>query len=73
MQDPAAASEGLVRHPQRVMWELAHRPADSTESVRVVLEADTSADAIAQLRAQIPEGHLVLFVRSTDRQAPAGA
>jgi hypothetical protein len=56
-----------VRHPQRVMWELAHRPADSTESIRVVLEADTSADAIAQLRAQIPEGHLVRFVRSTDR------
>jgi hypothetical protein len=37
-----------------VMWELAHRPADSTDSVRVVLEADTSAAAIDQLRAQIP-------------------
>lgn len=53
------------------MWELAHRPADSTDSVRVVLEADTSAAAIAQLRAQIPQDHLVLFVRSTDRQAAA--
>lgn len=55
------------------MWELAHRSADATDSIRVVLEADTSAAAIDQLRAQIPDSHLVLFVRSTDRQAPSAA
>lgn len=53
------------------MWELAHRTADQdaagVEATRVLIEADTSAAAIEQLRAQLPADHLIL----TDRQAPA--
>jgi len=56
-----------------VMWELAHRTREAAEAVRVVLEADNSAAAIEQLRAQISDDHLVLYVRSTDRPAPSPA
>jgi hypothetical protein len=55
------------------MWELAHRTAEAVEAVQVVLEADSSAAAIEQLRAQLPADHLVLYVRSTDRSAPASS
>ena len=36
------------------MWELAHRTATAAEATKVVIETDTSAAAIEQLRAQIP-------------------
>ena len=54
------------------MWELAHRTAAqdaaSVEATKVLIEADTSAAAIEQLRAQLSTDHLI---RLTDRQAPA--
>jgi hypothetical protein len=53
------------------MWELAHRTATADEATKVVIDADTSAAAIEQLRAQIPADHLILYIRLTDRQAPA--
>jgi hypothetical protein len=49
------------------MWELAHRTREAAEAVRVILEADSSAAAIEQLRSQIPGDHLGLYVRETDR------
>jgi len=52
-------------------WLLAHRPADAKDAVRVVLEAPSSAEAIAMLRSQIPEEHKILFVMATDQTAPA--
>jgi len=55
------------------MWELAHRRREQTESTRLILEADTSAEAIKQLRAQLPPEHVILYVREVDRSVPAAA
>lgn len=54
-----------------VMWELAHRRRDETEATHVVIEADTSAEAIAQLRGQMPPEHVILYVMSADRSEPS--
>jgi len=48
-----------------MQWELAHRPRGVYESTHVDVEASSSWEAIEAARAQIPEGHLVLYVRST--------
>lgn len=53
------------------MWKLAHRPRDeSTPSTQVVLDTDSSAEAIEQLRRQIPNDHVILYVMESDRPAP---
>jgi hypothetical protein len=52
------------------MWELAHRTATADEATKVLIDADTSAAAIEQLRSEIPTDHLILYIRLTDRQAP---
>ncbi len=51
-------------------WLLAHRPADADDAVRVVIDAATSAEAIAELRAQIPADHKILYVMAADERAP---
>jgi hypothetical protein len=46
-----------------MQWQLAHRPRTADTAEFVELTADSSAAAIAALRAQIPADHKVLFVR----------
>jgi hypothetical protein len=46
-----------------MIWALAHRPRDAQESTPAQVEADTSWAAVEKLQAEIPEDHLVLFVR----------
>ena len=54
------------------MWELAHRRRDESEAAtRVVIETDTSQEAIEQLRAQLPPEHVILYVMLVDRSAPS--
>jgi hypothetical protein len=44
-------------------WNLAHKPAGTEDVSFVDVEADGSRAAIDALRAQIPENHVVLYVR----------
>ena len=44
-------------------WQLSHRPAGSIEpATSITVAAESSAEAIAAARAQIPEGDLLQFV-----------
>ena len=47
-------------------WDLPHRRRDADESTSLQLEAATSAEAIAAARAQIPDDHVILYVRRVD-------
>ncbi|QHC72230.1 hypothetical protein [Rathayibacter sp. VKM Ac-2801] len=44
------------------MWELAHRTRAESASTVVQSNAATSAAAIAEVRAAIPEDHVILYV-----------
>ncbi|MCJ1697900.1 hypothetical protein MT349_19120 [Rathayibacter caricis] len=48
------------------MWELAHRTRAESASTVVRSSAATSADAIAEVRAAIPEDHVILYVLRVD-------
>jgi hypothetical protein len=48
-----------------MLWELAHRTRNAAESTQVHIEASTSWSAIEKLRIEIPDDHLVLYVRRT--------
>ncbi len=39
----------------------------------MVIDAPTSAEAIAQLREQMPADHRILYIMAVDRGAPADA
>jgi len=49
-----------------MLWELAHRPREAAQSTVVVVEAASSAEAIAEVRAVIAEGEVLLYVRGVD-------
>ncbi len=53
------------------MWQLAHRRHEDPEATYVVIEADTSAAAIEQLRPQLPFEHVILYVMLVDRSEPS--
>lgn len=46
-------------------WYVRHRPKSDTAAEATVVEIDTlsSADAIATVRATLPEGHVITSVR----------
>ncbi|WP_181072908.1 MULTISPECIES: hypothetical protein [unclassified Rathayibacter] len=44
------------------MWELAHRTRAESASTVVRSSAATSAAAIVEVRAAIPEDHVILYV-----------
>jgi hypothetical protein len=48
-----------------MQWELAHRPRGVYDATTVTLEAPDSWAAVEQLRAQIPAGDLVLYVKES--------
>ncbi|MWV51449.1 hypothetical protein GRS96_19455 (plasmid) [Rathayibacter sp. VKM Ac-2803] len=48
------------------MWELAHRTRAESASTVVHSSAATSADAIAEVRAEIPEDHVIVYVLRVD-------
>lgn len=48
------------------MWELAHRTRAESASTVVRSRAATSAEAIAEVRAVIPEDHLILYMLRLD-------
>ncbi|GAB3598516.1 hypothetical protein GCM10027586_00480 [Kineococcus gypseus] len=54
---PLAAQESLT-----VNWRLAHRSVDGEESQYVVIDAPSSAEAITQLREQMPADHRILYI-----------
>ena len=45
-----------------MMWKLAHRPRGTGPSTEVESSAATSSEAISQLRSEIPEDHVILYV-----------
>ena len=45
-----------------MLWDLAHRTRDAAESAPARVEAASSLAAIEQLRGEIPDDHLVLYV-----------
>jgi hypothetical protein len=45
-----------------MQWELAHRPRGVYNATTVTIDAPSGWAAVEQLRAQIPEGDLVLYV-----------
>jgi hypothetical protein len=51
-------------------YELAHRPRGATDATRVDIDALSSAAAIATLRREIPEEHVVLYVREVRPDTP---
>jgi len=44
-------------------WELAHRADTSDPATYVERDEASSAEAIDAVRANLPEGHRILFVR----------
>jgi len=46
-------------------WFVRHRPKNDTSAEATVVEVNTpsSADAIATVRAELPEGHVITSVR----------
>jgi hypothetical protein len=48
------------------MWELAHRTRAESASTVVHSSAATSADAIAEVHAAIPEDHVIVYVLRVD-------
>ena len=62
---------GAVGETAAVMWELAHRRREDSEATRVVIETATSAEAIEQLRPQLPPEHVILYVMLVDRSEPS--
>ncbi|PPF14341.1 hypothetical protein C5E02_11525 [Rathayibacter rathayi] len=48
------------------MWELAHRTRAESASTVVRSRAATSAEAIAEVRAVIPEDHVILYMLRLD-------
>lgn len=57
----------LPAHNGRMHYEFAHCPRDTT---RVDNDAPSSAAAIDTLRREIPEDHLVLYVREVRPDTP---
>ncbi|MCJ1675417.1 hypothetical protein MT355_19305 [Rathayibacter sp. VKM Ac-2929] len=49
------------------MWELAHRTRAESASTVVRSSAATSAAAIAEVRAAIPEDHVILYVLRVEK------
>ncbi len=49
-----------------MLWDLPHRGRDADESTSLQLEAPTSDAAIEAARAQIPDDHVLLYVRRID-------
>lgn len=43
-------------------WKLAHRPRGTAPSTVVESSAATSSEAITQLRSEIPEDHVILYI-----------
>ena len=46
-----------------MLWDLAHRTRDATESTPARIEAPDSSSAVEKLRSEIPADHLVLYVQ----------
>ncbi|WP_434513215.1 hypothetical protein ABUV18_03017 (plasmid) [Clavibacter nebraskensis] len=44
-------------------YELAHRPRTESSAELVTVDAPSSWAAVEQLKAKIPDGHVVLYVR----------
>ena len=53
-----------------MLYELAHRPAGTADAVHVTLDAGTSRAAIDQLRSEVPDDHLILYVRVAPLDTP---
>lgn len=49
---------------RRMTWTLAHRPRGSGAPTPVESTAATSAEAIERLRSEIPDDHVILYVRA---------
>jgi hypothetical protein len=45
-------------------WTLAHRPRGAALSTKVESAAETSGEAIEELRSAIPDDHVILYVRA---------
>lgn len=43
-------------------WKLAHRPRGASAYAEIESEAETSGEAIEQLRSEIPEDHVIHYV-----------
>jgi hypothetical protein len=54
-------------------WNLAHKPAGTEDVTFVDVEAEGSRAAIDTLRAQIPENHVILYVRRVFEDAEESA
>ncbi|UDM15403.1 hypothetical protein LHJ48_15710 (plasmid) [Clavibacter michiganensis subsp. michiganensis] len=47
-------------------YELAHRPRTESGAKLVTVEAPSSWAAVEQVKAKIPDGHVILYVRRLD-------
>ena len=48
-----------------MLWDLAHRTRDATESTPARVDAPESRSAVEKLRNELPADHLVLYVRQS--------
>lgn len=51
----------------RRMWELAHRTRDAATATMVRSSAVSGDAAIAEVRASMPEDHVILYVLEVER------
>jgi hypothetical protein len=49
-----------------MQWELAHRRRDAAEATHLVIEAPSSREEIDQLKTQIPEDEVVLYIKAAE-------
>jgi hypothetical protein len=45
-----------------MFWKLAHRPRGAAPSTVIESSAATSRDAITQLRSEISDNHVILYI-----------